>query len=140
MSLDSHTPTRSSLAALFATDDFVGRHIGPTPAEQAHMLQVLGVGSLDELLDQTVPAAIRLRGPLALPDSRTVPDVLAELTALARDNAHRTSLIGQGYYGTITPPVIQRNVLENPPGTRRTRRTSPRSARGGSRPCSTSRR
>jgi glycine dehydrogenase len=114
MSLDSHTPTRSSLAALFATDDFVGRHIGPTPAEQAHMLQVLGVGSLDELLDQTVPAAIRLRGPLALPDSRTVPDVLAELTALARDNAHRTSLIGQGYYGTITPPVIQRNVLENP--------------------------
>jgi glycine dehydrogenase len=75
MSLDSHTPTRSSLATLFATDDFVGRHIGPTAAEQAHMLEVLGVGSLDELLDQTVPAAIRLQGPLPLPDSRTVPDV-----------------------------------------------------------------
>ena len=74
MSLDSHTPARPSLASLFATDDFVGRHIGPTPQEQAHMLATLGVTSIDELLDQTVPANIRLQGPLPLPASRTVPD------------------------------------------------------------------
>ncbi|MDP2290797.1 MAG: glycine dehydrogenase (aminomethyl-transferring), partial [Actinomycetota bacterium] len=105
---------RTPLPDLLGTDDFVGRHIGPTATEQAHMLGVLGVASLDELLAQTVPASIRMDGPLPLPGSRTVPDVLRELRALADRNAHRTSLIGQGYYGTITPPVIQRNVLENP--------------------------
>ena len=112
-----HTPApdvRQTLAELLGTDDFVGRHIGPDAQDQAHMLAVLGVDSIETLLDQTVPAAIRMSGPLPLPGSRTVEDVLAELRGLATMNRPRTSLIGQGYYGTITPPVIQRNVLENP--------------------------
>ncbi|MGB8861135.1 MAG: aminomethyl-transferring glycine dehydrogenase [Ilumatobacteraceae bacterium] len=105
---------RTPLVQLLGTDDFVGRHIGPDADEQRQMLSVLGVGSLEELLDQTVPAAIRMEGALSLPGARTVEDVLAELRGMAATNHHRTSLIGQGYYGTITPPVIQRNVLENP--------------------------
>ena len=115
MSAHTTPPTdRRSLASLLGSDDFVGRHIGPDDAEHAHMLATLGVASLDELIDQTVPAAIRLEGNLPMSGSRTVEDVLAELKAMAGRNAARTSLIGQGYYGTITPPVIQRNVLENP--------------------------
>ena len=111
-----HAPSAPHVAlpALLGTDDFVGRHIGPTGAEQAHMLAVLGVDSMETLLGQTVPASIRLEGPLPLAGSRTVEDVLGELRGLADRNAQRTCLIGQGYYGTITPPVIQRNVLENP--------------------------
>ncbi len=110
----SHHVARPALADLLATDDFVGRHIGPTADEQAHMLSVLGVASLETLLAQTVPASIRLEGSLPLAASRTVEDVLGELRGLAAKNRPRTCLIGQGYYGTITPPVIQRNVLENP--------------------------
>ena len=106
--------TRTPLADLLGTDDFVGRHIGPTALEQAHMLSVLGVDSVESLLAQTVPASIRMQGALPLPASRTVESVLGELRELASRNHRRTSLIGQGYYGTITPPVIQRNVLENP--------------------------
>ena len=106
--------TRRLLPALLGTDDFVGRHIGPTPQEQAHMLTVLGVDSIETLLAQTVPAAIRMEGDLPLAGSRTVEDVLGELRSLADRNVQRTCLIGQGYYGTVTPPVIQRNVLENP--------------------------
>ena len=78
------------------------------------MLAVLGVATVDELLDQTVPAAIRMTEALDLPGPRTVSDVLGELRALAGQNERRTSLIGMGYSGTITPPVIARNVLENP--------------------------
>jgi glycine dehydrogenase len=103
-----------SLTELFATDDFVGRHIGPTSAEQAHMLAAVGATSLDELLDQTVPATIRLRDDLRIGPPRTPDDVLAELAALVAGDTPRTSLIGMGYYGTITPPVVARNVLENP--------------------------
>ncbi len=115
MSTHPNSPTvRQGLGELLGTDDFVGRHIGPTEAEQAQMLAVLGVDTMEALLAQTVPASIRMGGSLPLPGSRTVEDVLAELRAMADRNAHRTSLIGQGYYGTITPPVIQRNVLENP--------------------------
>ena len=105
---------RPALADLFGADDFVGRHIGPTADEQAHMLRTIGAVSLDALLAETVPASIRMDESLPMPGSRTVTDVLAELRALADRNVARTSLIGQGYYGTVTPPVIQRNVLENP--------------------------
>ena len=105
---------RPALADLFGADDFVGRHIGPTADEQAHMLRTIGAASLDALLAETVPASIRMDESLPMPGSRTVTDVLAELRALADRNVARTSLIGQGYYGTVTPPVIQRNVLENP--------------------------
>ena len=110
----ARSKVRATLPALLGTDDFVGRHIGPTAAEQARMLAVLNVDSIETLLGQTVPASIRLQGPLPLAGSRTVEDVLGELRSLADRNAQRTCLIGQGYYGTITPPVIQRNVLENP--------------------------
>ena len=105
---------RPTLAQLLATDDFVGRHIGPSAAEQAHMLRTIGVETLDGLLAETVPSTIRLAEALPLPASRTVEDVLAELKSIAARNRPRTSLIGQGYYGTDVPPVIQRNVLENP--------------------------
>ena len=105
---------RPTLTELLGTDDFVQRHIGPTPAEQQHMLAALGVGSIDGLLDQTVPSGIRLAGLMDLPGARSVDDVLGELRGLAEQNRPRVSLIGTGYYGTVTPPVVARNVLENP--------------------------
>ena len=105
---------RPTITELLGTDDFVGRHIGPSAAEQTHMLDVIGVESLDALLDQTVPESIRTDGVLPLAGPRTVDDVLGELRGLARLNRPRQSLIGQGYYGTTVPPVILRNVLENP--------------------------
>ena len=105
---------RPTLHDLHATDEFVGRHIGPSPADQQQMLSSLGIDSVESLLDATVPSSIRLRSLLDLGPPRLVDDVLAELAALAEQNQPRTSLIGMGYYGTITPPVIGRNVLENP--------------------------
>ncbi len=95
-------------------DEFATRHIGTTADDLARMLEVIGAGSLDELLDQTVPAAIRDDSALALPRARSEAEVLAALRALAERNRPRTSLIGMGYSPTITPAVIQRNVLENP--------------------------
>ncbi|MBA3604618.1 MAG: glycine dehydrogenase (aminomethyl-transferring), partial [Acidimicrobiia bacterium] len=102
------------LAQLAGDDDFVARHIGPSPAEIEHMLETIGATSLDALLDDTVPESIRLRDPLALPAACSEPDVLAAMRRLAAENRARTSLIGMGYTGTYTPAVIQRNVLENP--------------------------
>ena len=99
--------------ALFDSTDFVGRHVGPTEDERALMLAVVGAPNLDALLAETVPGPIA-DGTLALPGPRAVHDVLAELRHLASLNASRRSLIGMGYSGTRTPPVIQRNVLENP--------------------------
>jgi len=78
------------------------------------MLKAVGAGSLDELAEQTVPAAIRFKGTLALPPARGESEVVADLQKVADKNAVFKSYIGQGYYGTIVPPVIQRNVLENP--------------------------
>jgi glycine dehydrogenase len=106
--------TRQSLHELLAVDDFVGRHIGPDAAEQHTMLRALGADSLDALIDATVPASIRLDRDLELAPARSVDDVLGALAALVAGDSPPTSLIGMGYYGTITPPVIQRNVLENP--------------------------
>jgi glycine dehydrogenase len=102
------------LAQLISHDEFVARHIGPNPDDLARMLEVLGVGSLDELLDETVPASIRIDHPLELPAARSETEVLAALRELAGRDAPRTSLIGMGYSPTITPGVIQRNVLEDP--------------------------
>ena len=96
------------------SDAFVDRHIGPRPAEQATMLAALGYASLDELVDAAVPAVIREAAPLALPDALSETEALARLRALADRNEVFTSLIGLGYHDTITPPVILRNVLENP--------------------------
>ena len=103
-----------SLTELEGTDEFIGRHIGPSPAEQAVMLDAVGAPSLAALIDQTVPASIRLDAPLDLPGAVTERDALARLRAVAAENVVMTSLIGQGYSDTITPAVIQRNVLENP--------------------------
>ena len=105
---------RATLADLLGTDDFVGRHIGPTPEDRSRMLSVLGLESLEDLLTSTVPRSILLDGPLPLPGPRTTDDVLGELRGIAAKNRARTSLIGQGYYGTATPPVVLRNVLESP--------------------------
>jgi glycine dehydrogenase len=95
-------------------DTFVRRHIGPSEDEVREMLGFLGLSSLDELADATVPEAIRLRRPLKLGPPRGEHELLAELKAIASRNEVVRSFIGMGYYDTITPPVIQRNILENP--------------------------
>ena len=94
--------------------DFANRrHIGPSPEEMAQMLQAVGVASLDQLIDQTVPASIRQTKPLTwAPLSEH--GLLEKMRQVADKNTVMTSLIGQGYYGTVTPPAIQRNILENP--------------------------
>ncbi|KQB11804.1 aminomethyl-transferring glycine dehydrogenase [Rhodobacter capsulatus] len=94
--------------------DFANRrHIGPSPSEMAQMLKVVGVQSLDALIDETVPQAIRQAAPLSWPPM-TEHELHDKLREVQKKNAVMTSLIGQGYYGTATPPAIQRNVLENP--------------------------
>src|SRR6266568_3623498 len=107
---------RASLAELERREEFSDRHLGPSPDEQVKMLAELGLASFDQLLDQTVPAAIRLDPdrPLGLPAGMTEPAASARLRELATRNQVFTSLIGLGYHGTVTPPVIQRNVLEDP--------------------------
>ena len=93
---------------------FADRHIGPSPADVEHMLATLGLLSLDELIDQAVPATIRDDKPLELDAAVSESDAIARLRALADRNQVLTSLIGAGYHGTHTPGVILRNVLENP--------------------------
>ena len=105
---------RPTLADLEAAAPFAARHIGPSPDEQAKMLAVLGAGSLEELADSAVPDAIRATERLDLPAGLTEPEVLAELRALADQNRVTVPMIGLGYSGTHTPPVILRNVMENP--------------------------
>ena len=95
--------------------DFASRHIGPSPAEQAHMLGALGYDSLDELTAAALPPGLGGDASLAgLPPAVSEPEALARLRALADQNQVLTSMIGLGYYGTVTPAVIRRNVLENP--------------------------
>jgi len=95
-------------------DKFVCRHIGPNETDAAEMLAQTGFKNLDELVDAAVPQTIRLGNKLNLPVARSEHDALAELCRIASENKVFRSFIGQGYYDTITPPVIQRNVLENP--------------------------
>ncbi|HEY7372339.1 MAG TPA: aminomethyl-transferring glycine dehydrogenase, partial [Polyangia bacterium] len=90
------------------------RHIGPRPDDVAEMLRVLGVPSLDKLIDDVVPAEIRLARALQLPPAVTEPELLEELQALGAQNQIWKSFIGMGYADCVTPPVIQRNILENP--------------------------
>ena len=103
-----------SLTDLEERDRFVGRHVGPDADEQSRMLATLGISSLDELIDRAVPESIRTREPLRVPAARSEADVVARLRDLAQRNEVFTSLMGMGYSDTITPPVIQRNVLEDP--------------------------
>ncbi|MDT4916712.1 MAG: glycine dehydrogenase [Pseudonocardiales bacterium] len=105
------------MASLFEYEHaapFATRHIGTTADDQQRMLDTLGYASLDDLLADAVPAGIREKLALALPPAASEPEVAAELRALAARNQTLRSMIGLGYYGTITPPVIRRNVLENP--------------------------
>ncbi len=94
--------------------DFANRrHIGPSPSEMEEMLRVVGVSSLDQLIEETVPASIRQETPLDWAPLAE-HELLARMREVAAKNRVMTSLIGQGYYGTVTPPAIQRNILENP--------------------------
>jgi len=103
-----------ALQDLLQTNDFTARHLGPSEAEQAEMLAEFGLKSLDELTDTTLPAAIRFEGDLNAGDGVTEAQALADLKALAQQNKVFRSYIGTGYYGTHVPPVILRNMLENP--------------------------
>ncbi len=103
-----------SLTRLERRDEFVGRHIGPDDHVIGGMLAAIGTASLSTLISETVPATIRLQDPLALPPPMPEHAALAALKAIAAKNVVKKSLIGQGYYGTHTPPVILRNLFENP--------------------------
>jgi glycine dehydrogenase len=116
----SEVPTVPTVPAVPApqacepADGFVHRHIGPSAGETARMLQQQGFASLEAFIDAVVPAGIRLRKPLQLPGGRDEQAVLAELRAIAGKNQVFRSFIGMGYSDCVTPPVLQRNLLENP--------------------------
>lgn len=97
-----------------ATDNFVSRHNGPRESEIGHMLKHIGVSSIEELIDQTLPKAIRLPKPIAIPEGISEYEFFKKIKAIAAKNKLYRSFIGMGYYGTATPAVIQRNIFENP--------------------------
>ncbi|MFD9718139.1 aminomethyl-transferring glycine dehydrogenase [Streptomyces sp. NPDC059076] len=108
------TANRTPLAQLERGTPFEQRHIGPDTEAQAKMLAQVGYGSLDELTAAAVPEVIKSTEALALPEGRSEAEVLSELRSLAERNKVLAPMIGLGYYGTFTPPVILRNVMENP--------------------------
>lgn len=111
------TPSDSQEPAVstpYHPDVFADRHLGPRGREVSTMLDQLGIDTMDTLVDRAVPKAIRSQAPLNLPAARTEPEVLAHLRELAGKNQVKTQMIGQGFYGTHTPAVIRRNVLESP--------------------------
>ena len=103
-----------SLSALEQRDEFIARHLGDSKTDIAAMLEAIGTPSVDALIEQTVPAAIRLPAPMPLADAVPEAEALAKLKAIASKNKINKSLIGMGYNDTLTPKVILRNVLENP--------------------------
>jgi glycine dehydrogenase len=113
-SASSTSSPRDPVSALDVGLPFDRRHIGPSPDAQAKMLAVLGYSSLEELIDAAVPASVHSDTPLALDRGRSEHEVLDELRAMAGRNRVLTSMIGLGYHGTVTPPVVLRNVLESP--------------------------
>ena len=94
--------------------DFIGRHNGPNKAQQQQMLSAIGLDSVEQLIDRTVPTNIRLEQPMPLAAPQSEVDMLASLKAIASKNKVNRSYIGQGYYDTHVPKVILRNVFENP--------------------------
>ena len=96
------------------SDVFVRRHIGPTAADVAAMLAAVGADSMDDLMAEALPAAIRMQDPLALGEGISEYELMGQLRELASQNRIHRSFIGMGYSNCITPPVIQRNILENP--------------------------
>src|SRR5436190_15354006 len=110
----NESQSAASIETVDTTASFADRHIGPSQTETAEMLRELGFENVDALLDATVPKNIRLGRPLQLPDAKSENEALTELRFLASENKVARSFIGAGYSDTITPPVIQRNILENP--------------------------
>ena len=108
--MNINTPLRS----LQESESFIGRHIGPDDHDTHAMLSELGYGSLSDLIRATVPDVIALNRPLALAAPSSEQEALGRLKHLAQQNKLHRSLIGLGYFDTVTPPVILRNVLENP--------------------------
>ncbi len=106
--------TRTAAPAFPAVDSFIPRHLGPAASEQQAMLASLGYESLDAFIDAVVPETIRFRSTLNTGPEQSEPQVLSALRLLAEKNRIYRSFIGMGYYGTHTPPVILRNVMENP--------------------------
>jgi glycine dehydrogenase len=109
-----HTDTMATQDFLSPTDTFIHRHIGPSDADASEMLATLGMQSLEELTEATVPADIRLRKELDLPRHRGEQAVLQEIRSIAAENKVYRSLIGMGYSDCVTPGVIQRKIFENP--------------------------
>jgi glycine dehydrogenase len=107
-------PDNTPLHALEDHGEFVMRHIGPRDEQVRDMLAEIGMESLDELVRKTIPGAIRMDAELDLPEALSESAVLARLREIASKNVIRHNMIGMGYHETILPPVIQRNVLENP--------------------------
>ena len=106
--------TVEATAVAPATAGFAQRHIGPSQSDVTAMLRTVGTDSLDALIAETVPASILDPGRLTFGPALTETETIAYLRTVAAKNQVLTSLIGQGYYGTIVPAVIQRNILENP--------------------------
>ncbi|MEP6621823.1 MAG: aminomethyl-transferring glycine dehydrogenase, partial [bacterium] len=106
--------TTSRSAPPSGGDPFVPRHVGPNEADVHAMLGYLGYPSLDALIDATIPSAIRLKAPLAIHAGRSEHEALAALRVIAKKNRVFRSYLGYGYHDTLVPPVIQRNILENP--------------------------
>ena len=112
-----------SLSDLENSAEFIARHIGISELDEAHMLGIVGASSRRELIDGIVPRSIARSTAMAIPEPVTEAAALAQLKAMASKNQVLKSFIGQGYYGTHTPGVILRNILENPACTPRTRPT-----------------
>ena len=105
---------RATLSELESRDDFIRRHIGPGAPQVDHMLETIGAASVDDLIDKTVPKAIRSTTPLDLPPNKSERYTLSVLRQMADRNKVFVSMIGMGYHGTVVPNVILRNVMENP--------------------------
>ncbi|HEY5774741.1 MAG TPA: aminomethyl-transferring glycine dehydrogenase, partial [Xanthomonadales bacterium] len=117
MPIEPNRPERNVESPLTDLEDhaaFIRRHIGPDDAQIKHMLGVLGLESLDALIESTLPRSIQVDGPLALPEAQSETVALQRLRNIASQNILKHSMIGMGYHDTITPSVILRNVLENP--------------------------
>ncbi|AYO23209.1 glycine dehydrogenase (aminomethyl-transferring) [Vibrio owensii] len=102
------------LQSLSTQNEFVARHNGPNKSDQQKMLEAINAFSLDSLIDETVPAQIRLEQPMSLAEAKSEADMLAAMREFADQNQVKRTFIGQGYYNTFTPNVILRNVMENP--------------------------
>lgn len=116
-------------------DQFAKRHIGINESELGKMLEVIGVSSLDQLIDETVPETIRIRREMNLPTALSEYEFLEELKKTAAKNKVFKSYIGLGYHPTITPSVILRNIFKTPVGIPNIPLTRRRSPKGGWKPC-----